>query len=1169
MEERRIGSAVRWVGRAPCGPLYEIVADLRLSIIVRRGKTIGNSESVHMGRMRCFEFLLAILILCLAGRGHGQTVREPPVFVMINEVLASNNSVILDPQNEYEDWIELYNAGRGAVDVGGYYLTDDLTRPTKWQIPTGSPTLTTISAGGYLLIWADGDIGDSGLHAGFRLSAEGEAVALFAADGMSMLDSLSFGAQRADVSYGRYPDGGSDLRAMALPTPAATNVMAYEGICEPVQFSVASCVCNGPVRITLTTATEGATIYYTLDGSEPFSVARQRPIGATYAWPLALASTITVKAVAWREGWRQSDVTIERYLFLGEDLQSFSSPLAIGVVDTFSKSVSRSPVAAYVCFIDLGEDGRASVSGQIDSAGLATINFRGKSSEGFPKHQYHLEMYDEQGDETDVEILGLPGESDWVLQGPYSDKSLIRNVLSYRWANEMGRYAPRTRLIELFLNTNGSTVTMSDYVGVYVLMEKIKIGPNRVNIAKLEASDNAEPEITGGYIIKKDKFDGDDVSFSTSRGQTLIYQDPNGQDLTQQQRDWIRNYMNSFEAALYGSNFADRDIGYAKYIDVGSFIDNHILVELTKNIDGFRLSTYMHKDRNGKLVMGPAWDYNLSLGNADYLTGWLATGWYFNQLGDGDYPYWRRLFADPEFELLYADRWFALRRGLFATDRLVGMVEDYATLLDEPAARNFSRWNTLGTYVWPNWYIAKTYREEIRWMQQWIASRLAWMDSQIASEYAPAPPVFNQQGGYVESGFALPMNGSGTVYYTTDGTDPRTLVDGGSLTNELILVAENASKRVVVPPREIDNGWWGGESFSDSGWTLSTGSPGGVGFERSTGYEGYITLDVGAQMYGSQASCYIRIPFTFSGNSADLEMLTLNIRYDDGFIAYLNGVEIARRNFTGDPLYNSAASAIHDDIEAEILDEIDVTDFRTYLKGANILAIHGMNQSTTSSDFLISATLTAETGDEQQTPLPVEMYAGPVALAQSVRIMARSLIAGQWSALNDAVFAVGPVAEDLRISEIMYHPADGGDPNDPNTEYVELTNVGAETVNLNLVRFVDGIEFTFPSFDLAPGGYCLVVKDLAAFEARYGPGLPVAGQYAGSLDNAGEIIEIQDAAGGTVQSLGYRDDWYGSTDGGGFSLTVVDPYVVDPTALEEKGAWRPSTNWGGSPGVGD
>jgi len=1122
------------------------------------------SKKAHLG------YLLAILILCVGGQAYGQTTRPGAIFVVINEVLASNSSTASDPQAQYDDWIELYNVGESAVDLAGCYLTDDLTRPTKWRIPTGNPAATTIAPAGYLLIWADGDIEDPGLHAGFKLNEEGEEIALFAADGLTMIDGFSFGPQYTDVSYGRYPDGGPDLRFLTYPFAGAMNILIDEGIAEPVQFDVKSRMCTGPVTVTLTTPTEAAEIYYTLDGKAPFSAPRERPVGSLYTGPLTISRTTTVKAVAWRLGWRQSDVTTERYVFVGSDLRDFSSPLAIAVVDTYGKGVSRSPVPAYTCFINVGEGGRASINDAADFAGAGIINVRGKSSEGFPKHQYKLETQDEYGSDKDVSILGLPTESDWVLQGPYSDKSLMRNVLSYRWSNEMGQYAPRTRFIELFLNSGDTSVTMSDYVGVYVLMEKIKISPNRVNIVELDASDNAEPEITGGYIIKKDKYDGDDVSFGTSRGQGLIYQDPNGRDLTQQQRDWIRSYFNSFEATLYGSSFADPVNGYAKFIDVGSYIDTHILVELTKNIDGFRLSTYMHKDRNGKLKQGPAWDYNLSLGNADYLTGWLPTGWYFNQLGDGDYPYWRRLFMDPEFKLAYADRWFALRRGLFDTDRLVGMVEDYATLLDEPAARNFNRWRILGQYVWPNWYIAKTFREEIAWMQQWLVSRLAWMDSQIASEFAPAPPVFSRQGGHVETGFALAMAGPGTIYYTTDGSDPKSLVDAGSVTSGVILVPENASKRVLVPGRAIDDGWRGGGAFSDAGWTLMTGNPGGVGFERSTGYEDYFTLDVGPQMYNAQASCYIRVPFSFNGNVLDLEKVTLNVRYDDGFVAYLNGVEIARRNFTGSPTWNSTAGNQHNDTDAVSFESIDVTGFRGVLqRGGNVLAIHGMNVSMTSSDFLISVQLTAEEAGEQPTNLPVETYAEPIPLSETTRIMARSLYAGRWSAVNDAVFAVGPVAESLRVSEIMYHPADAGDPNDPNTEFVELTNVGSETVNLNKVRITDGIEFTFPSLDLSPAGYCLVVKDFAAFAARYGPGLPVAGQYAGSLSNAGEHIEIQDAVGQTIQSFSYRDDWYDPTDGDGFSLTVVNPDTTDPNALNEKNAWRPSTNLGGSPGTGD
>jgi len=1121
-------------------------------------------------RIQAFGLLSVVLTLGLQGEVLAQRVRETPISVAINEILASNGHIVCDPQGQYEDWIELYNPGQLTVDVGGCYLTDDLARPMKWRIPEGDPVATMIPASGHLLIWVDGDVADVGLHAGFRLDADGEEIALFASDGLTLIDHVSFSRQYTDISYGRHPDGAAELRLLTYPTPGFVNVLLDEGIVEPPQIDTESRVCIEPITVSLTAPDEEATIYYTLDGSDPFSVARDRPTGSVYTAPVVISKTATLTAIAWRPGWRHSVVSMERYVFLGRDLHAFSSPLAIAVVDTFGKSVSRSPVPAYSCFIDLDGDGRAPVVGSIDFAGAGALNIRGKSSEGFPKHQYHLEIQNEQGDDRDVPILGLPAESDWVLQGPYSDKSLMRNVLSYRWANEMGRYAPRTRFVEMFLNSDDSTVGMADYMGVYVLMEKIKIGPNRVDITELEPGDDAEPEIAGGYIIKKDKLDGDDQTFSTSRGQSLIYQDPNGPDLAPAQREWIRNYVNSFEAALYGPAFNDPVNGYAKFIDVDSFIDLHILVELTKNIDGFRLSTYMHKDRAGKLTMGPAWDYNLSLGNADYLTGWLPTGWYFSQLGDGDYPYWRRLFEDPEFKLRYADRWFALRRDLFTTGRLLGMVEDYATLLDEPAARNFDRWRILGQYVWPNWYIARTFREEIVWMQKWLADRLAWLDGQIATEFAPAPPVFSAQGGHVESGFPLAMTAPGTIYYTIDGSDPRSLAGPNPPASDMVLVPENAPKRVLVPARASNNVWRGGGAFNDSTWLLATGDPGGIGFENGTGYERFISLDVGSHMYDRQTSCYVRIPFVFSASGQDLDTLTLKVRYDDGFVAYLNGVEVARRNFTGEPAWDSAATSLHDDADAVVLESIDIIGSRRLLRpGDNMLAIHAMNASATSSDFLISVELVADETPDARTPSQVNWYTGPVALTESALVKARSLNAGRWSALNEAVFAVGPVAESLRISEIMYHPAATGEPDDPNAEYIELTNVGTEPIHLNLARFTDGVQFTFPSYGLLPAEYCIVVRDLPAFEARYGSGRPVAGQYGGALSNAGERLRLEDAGGRTIQNFRYSDDWYPLTDGGGFSLTLTEPVAVDPNALDNASAWRPSRDPGGSPGAAD
>jgi hypothetical protein len=1116
----------------------------------------------------CFGLLSVVAILGLGTGGWAQEARRATVTsVVINEIMASNNKTLADPQGEYDDWIELYNRAGEDLDLGGCSLTDSLDDPQKWQIPPG----TVIAAYGYLLIWADGQVGNAGLHANFRLDAEGEEVGFFAPGRAAPIDSVSFGPQYADVSYGRVPDGGTEWQAIPSPTPGAANVVLYEGIVEAPRASAPTGFLSEPITLTLTTSTPDATIYFSLDGSDPLNLGPQRMRvtgsgGAVYTGPVRISRSATLKAVATKAGWRQSDVTTARYIFLGSEVQDFNSPLPLAVIDTMGQNVTAVRTPAFACFVNTDAGGRAALTGPTDFVGPTVIEIRGQSSGGFPKKQYHFETLDEQGNEKDVSILGFAPESDWILQGMYADKSLMRNVLAYQWSNEMGQWAAHTRFIELFLNTDGSDVTMADYIGVYVFMEKIKIGPSRVDITPLQPSDYAEPEVSGGYIIAKDKTDGPDQVFYTSRGLQLVYKDPKGPDLTLAQKNWIRSYMNTFEAVLYGGGFADPVDGYAKYIDAASFIDNHILVELTKNIDGFRLSTYYHKDRNGKLVMGPVWDYDLSLGNANYLDGWNATGWYYPQLGDGDYPYWRRLFEDPVFKLHYADRWFSLRRDLFATSRLLGIVEGYATLLDEPAARNYDRWRTLGIYVWPNWYIAKTYREEITWMKNWIATRLTWMDGQIATDFAPAPPSFHPQGGPVPAGFELTMSASGPIYYTLDGTDPYDLAGPLRPPTSRGLVARNAAKHVLVPTGPVDNAWRGGGAFDDSDWLPVPGGSDTVGFASSVRGGSRLSLDLKSRMYGLQTSCYVRVPFTFTGERQNLVSLVLNVQYNDGFIAYLNGVEIARRNFTGVPAWNSAASAAVSTAEGQG-ESIQVISFAAALRsGDNVLALQALNVSLSSPDLLIAAELLAEESGGQPALGPLDSYSGPLRLSRSTQVRARALVGGRWSAMNDAVFAVGPIAESLRISEIMYHPPDTGNPDDPNTEYIELVNIGAEPIDLNLVRFRDGIDFAFPDYWLPPSGCCLVVKDRAAFEARYGPDLPIAGQYVGSLSNSGERLVLQDAAGRTIHDFTYRDDWCKSTDGRGFSLTVSDPFTVAPDALDEAATWRPSTHPGGSPG---
>ena len=430
-----------------------------------------------------------------------------------------------------------------------------------------------------------------------------------------------------------------------------------------------------------------------------------------------------------------------------------------------------------------------------------------------------------------------------------------------------------------------------------------------------------------------------------------------------------------------------------------------------------------------------------------------------------------------------------------------------------------------------------------------------------------------QHGGHIDSRDLLSLAPGSTIWYTLDGTDPRMPGTAATTTTTTtVMVPESAAKRVLVPTAAISDAWRSDSAFDDTAWQSGSG---GVGYERSTGYEALFKIDVGNAMYGKTTSCYIRIPFTVTASTLQgLSSLLLNVRYDDGFVAYLNGVEVQRWLFVGTPPWNSAASTTHSDVDAVNWETFNISSRLSNLHaGTNLLAIQALNESTTSSDFLLSVELSASKGPTAAMPSGVALaalrYTAPMTLSQTRLVKVRALSGTTWSALNEAVFAVGPVAEGVRVSEIMYHPRDTGNPNDPNAEFIELTNIADQSINLNLVQFTKGVAYVFPSYDLSSGGYCLIVRDIAAFQAKYGAGLPVVGQYAGHLDNAGERVELVDAAGQMIQSFEYRDDWFKNTDGSGYSLTVKDPKTTGVDSLNDKNAWRPSTSVGGSPGVND
>ncbi|MBC7695340.1 MAG: CotH kinase family protein [Burkholderiales bacterium] len=367
----------------------------------------------------------------------------------------------------------------------------------------------------------------------------------------------------------------------------------------------------------------------------------------------------------------------------------------------------------------------------------AQINIRGNTSKNFEKKSFSIETHDAAGNELNVPLLGMPAESDWVLGANYLDKTLIRNPLTLDLFRSMGHYSSRYKNVELFLN--------NEYQGVYSLIEKPKRNVNRVNIAKLDSTDNTLPYVSGGYIIKIDR-PIDPGWYSLLAGNCpanskFFYQYvyPRDSDITVSQRNYIQGYVNDFETMMSSSTYADPVNGYPKYIDVDSFIDFFIINELSKNIDGYRLSTYLYKKsiiEGGKFFAGPLWDYDIAWHNCNYNNAFSSIGWAY-QLQDNDYPiptWWTKFMQDPAFVNKLNCRWNSLRQNTLNINRLNQYIDSSATVLNESQKRNFTQWPTIGAYISPNPQnqTGATYLSEVNDLKTWITNRISWMDANIA-----------------------------------------------------------------------------------------------------------------------------------------------------------------------------------------------------------------------------------------------------------------------------------------------------------------------------------------------------------------------------------------------------------------------------------------------------
>lgn len=505
----------------------------------------------------------------------------------------------------------------------------------------------------------------------------------------------------------------------------------------------------------------------------------------------------------------------------GLPAQTFTgSNLPIVIIDTHGQTIPDEEKIAADMKVIWNDGGRRNYlsdpANEYD--GKIGIEIRGSSSQMFPKKQYAVETRDDDGENLDVELLGFPEENDWILYAPYSDKSLMRNVLAYKMSNDMGRYASRTCFVEMVLN--------GSYNGVYVLMEKIKRDKGRVDINNLKPEEISGDDLTGGYLIKVDKWTGEDNDGWTSSyrpysgaWQTTTYQYhiPKPDEIVFQQRQYIHNYMNEFESLMKSSFWNDPVNGYYSFVNFQSFVDVFILGEVSKNVDAFRLSAYMHKDKasiDNRLTMGPIWDYNLAFGNADYYQGWETEGFQLDiffengEFLNGD-PFcapfwWRTIRQDPVFMQAVAKRYFDLRETILLETNILADIDSIAALLNESQARNFQRWPVLAQYIWPNAYIGSSWTDELNYLKSWTIQRLDWMDDELV-QYVSVEQGVQPQLALFCSAYPNPFNNLSVISYILPASG-RVTVSMFNVNGELIVQNDEGFQQTGQHTYVLDGG---------------------------------------------------------------------------------------------------------------------------------------------------------------------------------------------------------------------------------------------------------------------------------------------------------------------------------------------------------------------------
>lgn len=748
----------------------------------------------------------------------------------ISEFMASNRTGLTDEDGAFSDWIEIHNPDTAAIDLTGWYLTDNAGDRRKWRIPA-----VTVPAGGQSIFFASGKnrTNPAGrLHTNFSLAAdEGEYLGLVRPDGITVAHEYAprYPAQEEDVSYGEVVRAGEARETVYFPrpTPGAANP-SPPGTTPfaAVGFSRSTGLFAGSFPLELTGAGAGQVIrylaYQTL--ADPTKVPALKPDSPAHAAALTIDKSIEIRtAVFSTDGTVRGPVAVAHYTRLADGVRSLVSRLPVVVFDTTGTGPLSKDGIDYRAWMYLQEPS-ANDRPVFDAAPTLvtplTINVRGHTSAEFPKRGYNLAFKNAAGRRQPQALLGMPAHDRWSVVTAWKfDPAYLKNAFMYGLSNDLGRWAARTRFAEVYLQTGGDRVEPTDYAGIYVLTDRLEIGPARVAVPALTSSDNAAPAISGGYLLKLDNPVENEFSWRTKRDlpedpeTAVILVEPDAGSITAAQRSYLVDAIQRMEDAL----FADRDTGFAQrtyleHLDRASWVDHHILNTLASNPDAFEHSAFFVKPRNGPLQAGPVWDFDKALGaEAGGFSNRLDT--WSNLYGPDIWQsgWWGVIARDPEFIQAWIDRWQSLRAGPLA-DSALGARNDAlaAEIGDAAARRDAARWpDNASPYG--------SYAGQVAYQKDWVTRRSQWIDRQWV-----APPTVTLANAGATLVFRAPAGAQ--LAYATDGADPRSL-GGGVAPNAVVApgpISLPAGANVHVRSYQADRRG----VFPGSPWSSAVGGSG-------------------------------------------------------------------------------------------------------------------------------------------------------------------------------------------------------------------------------------------------------------------------------------------------------------------------------------------------------